>query len=317
LGKSVDAKRKATETGRLLASMVEENLTIQYLLGLLSAQERQEFEDRYFADASAFEEVVAIENDLIDSYARGKLVGSEKQQFEQRYGSSAEGKSRIEFSLALGEIVRSSRRSVKGKKEAFRDRLRPPFEFGGPSREWALGAVCAVLCIAVFVLTFRNHELNLELLNARNNEAQLRTQRDEAVGRIVSLSPRPNEEPASGPAQNSIPDLAFTLVAGIVRGESRGEVLVVPQDRPWVRLEMPIDEDPFKAYEAVLYTVDMREVRRGSNLRSQPTATGRKIEWRIPSGSVPNGDYILQLNGKADGKEAEPLSAYSFRLIHK
>lgn len=297
--------------------MIEENLTRRYLLGQLAAEERQEFEDRYFADASMFEEVVAIENDLIDSYARGELGGAEKQQFEQRYRSSPEGKSRIEFSMALGEIIRSSERSVKRKKSESWQWLRAALTIDAPSLQWALGAVCVVLCVTVFFLIFKNHQLSREIHDARDNEARLRTQRDEAVGKIASLSQRPNDEPARGPTQSSIPDLAFTLVAGTVRGESRAEVLVVPRDRPWIKLEMPIDEDAFKAYEAVLYTAEMREVRRGGNLRSQSTATGFKVDWRIPSGSVPGGDYIVQLNGKADGSEAEPLSAYSFRLIHK
>ncbi len=80
---------------------------------------------------------------------------------------------------------------------------------------------------------------------------------------------------------------------------------------------MPIDEDAFKAYEAVLYTPEMREVRRGENLKSRSTVTGIVVDWRIRSDWVPSGDYILQLNAKRDVSEAEPVSAYSFRVVHK
>lgn len=297
--------------------MIEENLTRRYLLGQLSAEEHQKFEDHYLADATTFEEVVAIENDLIDAYARGKLGGSEKQQFEERYRSSPGGKSRIEFAMALGEIIRSSQRSVKRKKFESWQWLQRPLPIGRHLFQWALGVVCVVLCVAVFFLTFKNHQLNREIRDARDNEARLRTQRDEAVRQITTFNQRVNDESVKPPAQSGIPDLTFTLVAGIVRGESRGEVLVVPRDRPWMRFEMPIDEDAFKAYEAVLYTAEMREVRRRGNLKSRSTATGLKVDWRIPSDSVPGGDYILQLIGKANGSEAEPLSVYSFRLIHK
>src|SRR5216683_2417786 len=99
--------------------MIDETLARRYFLGQLPPEERQEFETQYFSDAAAFEELVAIENDLIDCYTRAELRGLEKQQFEQRYCSSREGRSRIEFSLALAEIVRSSQRSVKPEKFRF------------------------------------------------------------------------------------------------------------------------------------------------------------------------------------------------------
>ena len=145
----------------------------------------------------------------------------------------------------------------------------------------------------------------------------MRTQRDEAVGQIASLSGHPNDESVRGSAQSGIPDLTFTPVAGIERGKSHNEVLAVPRDRPWIRLEMPIDEDLFKAYEAVLYTIEMREVRRGENLKSRSTVTGIEVDWRIPSDSVQNGDYVLQLNGRKDGQASEHLSVYSFRVVRK
>ena len=299
--------------------MIEENLTRRYLLGQLSSEERQRFEDRYFVDTNAFEEVVAVENDLIDSYARSELRGSEKQQFEQRYCSSPEGRSRIEFSMALGEIIRSSERSVKPEKFKFWGVLDRTIWLA--SLQWALGAVCVVLCVAVFFLMFRNQELNRDLLDARKNEARLRTQKDDAVGQIGRLS-QSTQQPASDEkekhlARRGVPDLTFALVAGIVRGESGQQVLTVPRDRPWIRLEMPIDEDPFKGYEAVLYTVEMHEVQRGESLKSRSTITGIKVDWRIPSDSIKSGDYILELNGKQDGNVTERLSVYSFHLIRK
>jgi anti-sigma-K factor RskA len=296
--------------------MTEENLTRRYLLGQLSAEERQKIEERYFAESNAFEELITTEDDLIDSYARGQLSSSERQQFEQRYFSSPEGRSRVEFARALGDIVRSREVETKNKKQSFwalRQRL---FRFGYPSVQWAWVAVCLVLCMAVFFLTFRNRELNRELLDARNSEARLRTQRDEAVGQIASLNQVAKDQSAKPPVRADARDLAFTLVAGIVRGESM-EVLVVPRDRPWIRLEMPIDEDAFKGYDAVLYTPEMHELRRGQNLKSRPTANGIKVDWRIPSESLESGDYVLELIGKEDSSVTERLSVYSFHLVRK
>ena len=301
--------------------MIDETLARRYLLGQLPPEERQEFETQYFSDAAVFEELVAIENDLIDCYTRAELRGLEKQQFEQRYCSSREGRSRIQFSMALTEIVRSSHGAVKSKEFKFAELFRRPFEFGGQSFQWALGAICMVMCVAVIFLTFRNRDLNRKLLNARNSETELRTQRDEAVGQIARLSQSTqqlaSDEKEEHLARRTVPDLTFALVAGILRGESGQQVLTVPRDRPWIRLEMPIDEDPFNGYEAVLYTVEMHEVRREESLKSRSTVTGIKVDWRIPSDSIKSGDYILELNGKQDGNVTERLSVYSFHLVRK
>lgn len=298
--------------------MTEENIRRRYLLGQLSAEERQEVEDLYLAESDAFEELAGLEDDLIDSHARGELSDPERLQFEQRYFSSAVGRSRVEFARALGEIIRSRQAETNNKKHGFWDLLKRAFQFGAPSLQGALGAACAVLCIAVFFLLFRNRELNLNLLNARNNEMRLRTQRDEALEQVASLSQGTKNESAKAQAQSNAPDLAFVLVGSIVRGQSQSEVLVVPKDRPWIRLEMPIDEDAFARYEAVLYTVEMQEIRRADNLKAQPAPKGAGIvDWRVPSDSLQDGDYILQLNGKKDDREGEPLSVYSFRVTHR
>src|SRR5260370_13711277 len=175
--------------------------------------------------------------------------------------------------------------------------------------------------VAVIFMTFRNRDLNRKLMNARNSETELRTQRDEAVGQIARVSQSTqqlaSDEKEKHLARGGVPDLTFALVAGIGRGESGQQVLTVARDRPWIRLEMPIDEDPFKGYEAVLYTVEMHEVQRGESLKSRSTITGIKVDWRIPSDSIKSGDYILELNGKQDGNVTERLSVYSFHLIRK
>jgi hypothetical protein len=294
----------------------------QYLLGRLSPEDRQEFEEHYFADLTAFEEVVAAESDLIDSCARGELAHSEQQEFERRYRSSPEWLGRIAFAMALGEIVRRHRANREADAAGSTAPLWRRFRLPALSLQWALGAACIGLAVLLFVARIQNGELSRDLREATESEAKLRSQRDTAIGQLAKKTQTIDQHPDDQTKQTGVPDLVFKLIASITRREAdekpRSEmILLVPTDRPWIKLQMPIEEDTFRWYEAVLNTPEMREVGRGKGLRSQSSHNGIEVDWRIRSDSLPNGSYILELKGRQDGSEPELVSAYSFRVIHK
>lgn len=71
-------------------AMIEEegqisDLFKRYLYGDLNAVERDELEDRLFAEAEFAEQIEDFENDLVDSYLRGELTVRDKDEFETRY----------------------------------------------------------------------------------------------------------------------------------------------------------------------------------------------------------------------------------------
>ena len=59
--------------------------TRRYLLGEMSESERSAFEEKYFADARVFEQVLQTEQELVDSYARGQLSPQARGLFERSY----------------------------------------------------------------------------------------------------------------------------------------------------------------------------------------------------------------------------------------
>jgi anti-sigma factor RsiW len=77
---------------------------IRYLLGELSPEERDQFEDRYFSDAALHEQLQAIEEELIDSYVRGELSSEQRTHFEQRFLQSPERREKCDFAKALAEL---------------------------------------------------------------------------------------------------------------------------------------------------------------------------------------------------------------------
>lgn len=80
---------RADDLRRENAMMEEEgqisDLFKRYLYSDLNAVERDELEDRLFAEAEFAELLEDFENDLVDSYLRGELTVSEKDDFETRY----------------------------------------------------------------------------------------------------------------------------------------------------------------------------------------------------------------------------------------
>src|SRR4030095_79415 len=74
--------------------------TMRYLLGTLSEEERDRFEEMYFSDDAAFEEVEIAEGELIDRYVRGELAKSDRARFEAMLAASPRLGERVQFARA-------------------------------------------------------------------------------------------------------------------------------------------------------------------------------------------------------------------------
>jgi hypothetical protein len=84
-----------------------EELLVRYLLGELPAGERTRLEEDYFAEAGAFERLLAAEDELIDDYVRGGLNARERELFESRFLTNDRRRERVEFARALrGALAR-------------------------------------------------------------------------------------------------------------------------------------------------------------------------------------------------------------------
>lgn len=74
---------------------------IQYWLGELSPEAEQRLEERYFAAADLFEQLLAVREELFDAYARGELSEADRARFEQRLLHSPEGREELEFARSF------------------------------------------------------------------------------------------------------------------------------------------------------------------------------------------------------------------------
>ena len=89
----------------------DEQVIIDYLLGIASDTEQDEIEQRCFRDAGYHEKILAIEADLNWEYLRGNLEGIEAECFERRLVASARRRRVYDsiklFSEFAGEMIPS------------------------------------------------------------------------------------------------------------------------------------------------------------------------------------------------------------------
>src|SRR5262245_23868700 len=91
-----------------LSRQSNQETTRRYLLGTLSGEERDRFEEMYFSDDAAFEEVEIAEGELIDRYVRGELSNTDRVQFESVVTRSPRLVERVEFARVWKDKVAAS-----------------------------------------------------------------------------------------------------------------------------------------------------------------------------------------------------------------
>src|SRR5204863_2337734 len=102
---------------------------------------------------------------------------------------------------------------------------------------------------------------------------------------------------ASRPQAEEEKSIALVLTRDLVRGEGRPlPTLSISPDVSRVRLEVAV-QPAYAHYEAVLQTVEGKELLSSAKLEPQPAAAGQKIAVLLPASLLPAGDYILTLRG--------------------
>ncbi len=112
----------------------ESKIIRQYLLGELPETERQELEQRLFADDEFFDRLLDFENELFDGYARGELSAADKQLFETRFQANPQAAEQLAFARSL---ARMGANAGGGARPLHRSRWL-----------WTLAATAALLALA-------------------------------------------------------------------------------------------------------------------------------------------------------------------------
>lgn len=167
----------------------KDEMMVRYLLGELSAEERQNVEEQYFQDDRLFEEFLAAEGELIDDYVQGELPEEVRGKFEAQFLSTPQGRRKVELSRALTSAMLEEPKQVtaaQAEAEAgTQAEARPSWwqslwqRVRGRNMVWQLSfaALALFLVLGVAWLAVENMRLRSQL---RSTEASLQQKEREA-----------------------------------------------------------------------------------------------------------------------------------------
>jgi len=87
----------------------DHDMTRRYLLGQLTDDEEQRFEERLLSEDDFFQEVELTKDELAQEYASGELAAKERKWLQENFLASSEGKQRHEFAKTFDHYVRNHR----------------------------------------------------------------------------------------------------------------------------------------------------------------------------------------------------------------
>ena len=253
-----------------------EILMRRYFLGDLPQEERVRLEDRYLLDVALFEELLAAENDLIDAYVRGELTEAERQQFEMEYLKSPEGRGRLDFARALSQVSVLAKEAVPARKNSLLKRMWAALSIRQGIPQWVLATAVVLIVASGSWLLVLNKKLRDGLQQAQAGQAELRREENALRKQIAESKGTPKDQVHENQQGSEVAkleppmglEMTLRLTPGIARGFGAApKTLVLLPTTPWIRLQLMLDRDEDKTYEAVLLTADGKEVSRGRDLR--------------------------------------------------
>lgn len=319
---------------------IEEQLR-RYVLGSLEEDSRLQLEEKLIQDPDAFELLGVIEDELTEEYLDGMLTEVERLGFERHRSSSPDRRRAPEFFSALkarasATATEPQRVSAWDPASWFRPVTPQPAWLGAaaallvfslvaniwltlretspegqiaqtpvvlsepetdrPSSTTAMEAPSA----QVAELTATNRELETQLDAERRQHAQAQT----LLQRL--------ERAASMP-RTAVP--TFTLAAGLLRSGGSLARVVVPVDVDVVRLFLDLPSDEYSIYRVALHDVEGDEIWAQSKLRAESTEEQIVIALLVPASVLVHGDYQMKVSGITESGETERLATYTFRAI--
>jgi len=307
-----------------------------YLLGTLSEQERSQFEERLMTDDEFFKQLLVIEDELTDDYVHGLLSQADRERFEAHFLSTPDRRRQLSFARALDLYVSKANRpdvAQPGDSASWWSSLLSFFRSGNPALSLAFVAAALLLVAGGAWLVFK--VLQAEQAPAEIRVDQKGSEPAPSPG-TPTPQPAPQDRvaedrpPAPGPTQAGSPQPApperrpsapLRIAAIVTQGgvRSSGETIrVAPEPgEKAVRVRLDFGEGAYKSYRAEIKNIDDRASKlppqdglKGVNVNSH-----KAVFLRIPLDRYPPGDYDVTLMGRNAKGELEEVGSYSFRVL--
>jgi len=310
-----------------------ENSIQRYLLGELTEADQTALEQELLIDRGKFDQAWAVENELVDSYVRGEMSRAYRERFEGHYLASPLHRERVAIAESfLTDIDQAPGETVEVReKEPVVPWLRR-FPVRSPRPVFGVVLVMALLLTFSIVRSYVekvrltgqianvHKEAQTERAFLEQRERVLASRNQEFEKEIADVSRR-NEQLKTElgqlrqQRQDSAPTvLSLLLAPAPVRGEKALPQSTIPLSAGKARLLMELDDNDYANYQAVLQTVDGKEILRR---RTGKVMLGKDRAFAtlpVIAGELTKGDYILILFGQTSDGRSEEIDRYFFRV---
>lgn len=297
----------------------------RFLLGEMSADERNAFEENFVVDDVSFEQIRVVEDELIESHVRGTLPAVEKEKFERSFLTTDRRRNRVAFMRTmLDKVTQEKETAVLKKTEVVAavpsvwDSLAGLFK----TPQLAFGAAFALLVLVfggwLWLRTSSKTEIVQQVTPTPTIQITQPNQNQNPENRNASpnangegLDKRQNSDTQKQDSIGVAPILA--LFAGTVRGEGKLSELNLPKNAAGANLQLNIGGEAYKSYRVEIVDADGNLVWRNNKLK----ASNSKISLFVPAAKLQGGDYMVKLSARNRQNENESVADYVFRVNRK
>jgi hypothetical protein len=326
-----------------------DELITQYLLGSLSEEDTERFDELSISDDRFADLLRSAENDLVDAYVQGDLTGTELERFESHYLGSPLRREKAGFAEGFYQWTRKSslvRAGASKPEERAQDSKASWFSSLGvfgrlPVWQWGL-------TLATMALLFAGGWLIFENMRAPRQIAQTEGTRDSSGAQ----SQQPEREPKAEPPKQANRDLvreqaererleqerkreqeriaeqergikepqrgvsiASFLLTPQMRHAGQVREFSIPADRNYVVMHLQLEPNEFRAYR--VYLLDgsgSNTLWQSSTLRPKATENTRTLEVGLRSAILKPQTYIMRVKGVSSGGSLETVGDYPFKI---
>jgi len=282
----------------------------QYMLGEVSEQEEQRYQERLLRDDELFREVNGfaerVQDELAEDYISGDLTSDQRRAFESRLLPRPEIRQKMQLHEALHALaVRNKRQHpwMERFRLWFQPLLRPaPALAGVLVLVIVAGGSWSVSQLARLQRQVDEAASKQALLSAR--EASLKRQLDERQQTINALR-----------SLGTLDIASFVLGPGLQRSEGTIPRVAVASGQRVVELRLDIGFDEYPSYQVALFGSSGEKVLEQSLLKATPAGDSVYVVFELPTRNLREDDYQATLSGTTADQQVKPIDRYHFRLI--
>jgi len=291
----------------------------RYLLGQSDAGERSAVERRLMTDREYLEALTRTEEEMIDEYARGNFDAHEKEMFESLFLNVPERREKIAFARAFNRYVARHPRAPSSKEPG----ILPASVWQRITTVVALATVILLALLSGFVYRrFVQARADLAAVEAQRNASETR---ERAAAEKLKEQQKRNDEleheiaTFRQPPPSATPDLfTLALTSGWTRGSGSVPTAKLSPALKRVSLELAVaSESHYGRYSTELQTVEGKTMWTRGPLHSQRDSGREVVTISIAASGLPQGDYLVMLNGVTTDGSSEKVGSYYFKVVKR